>query len=408
MKFIHTADLHLGKIFHECSLAEDQRYMLDQLAAILEDASYRALLISGDVYDRAIPQAEAVGLFSDFLGELKRRRPDLTVLILPGNHDSASRLGFGRDLFSALGIHFITDPEDAVKPVPVAGNEERCAFFLLPFLNPGSLREPAEKPTGEPAEESAGEPAGEPVRSQAALAEVAAARLEKARMSALAGGADYAVLGAHLFTSGGVESGSERVFLGTAERVRADLFKGFDYVGLGHLHRAQQAGKNAWYAGSPLAYSFDEGKYEKVFLSVELKKSGAEVTPLPVIPQKKLRSLRGSFRYFFENKDDPVLAEAAKDYLEIILTGEELTENPLALLRPRFPFILSIKQEAAQAVLAQAAFQSKLEAEGGIGQDFRDFLSGLYGADTAAGDEAEKIRLFQELLREIEGAENDL
>ena len=173
MKFLHTADLHLGKVFHEHSLIDDQAYMLDGLAEILEDAAYRALLIAGDVYDRAIPQAEAVNLFSRFLGNLKARRPDLAVLVLPGNHDSSSRLGFGRELLAELGVHFVTRPEDAASPILVrAADGAETAFFLLPFLAPGSLRRESGDDQGE----------GEFLRSQAALAGEAAARLEQARL----------------------------------------------------------------------------------------------------------------------------------------------------------------------------------------------------------------------------------
>jgi exonuclease SbcD len=418
MKFLHTADLHLGKVFHEHSLIEDQRYMTDRLAEILSDASFAALLIAGDVYDRSIPPPEAVSLFSAFLGKVKARRPDIAVLILPGNHDSSSRLGFGRELFAELGVHFAAAPEDAFRPVMVnadrAGKVEKCAFFLLPFLNPGSLRAQI---TGEKDEEA------EPIRSHSRLAEEAAARLESARREALAARADYAVLGAHLFTSGGAESGSERVFLGTAERVPPDLFAPFDYTALGHLHRFQKAAERAWYSGSPLAYSFEEAKYEKFFLSVELEPdtisagthgSVLNLEPIPVRPLRKLRSLRGSFDYFFRDEaDDPVLKEAENDYIEAVLTDAGLTENPLVLLRRRFPWILSVKQEAAFAALRSSAARSgaglpdtaRGERRSPL-EDFEDFLLEIYGENDP--ERAGKIEAFKELLEEFEksGVEN--
>jgi exonuclease SbcD len=387
-KFIHTADLHLGKIFHEHSLIEDQRYMLDGLIELLAEGSYSALLIAGDVYDRSIPSPEAVSLLGDFLAALKLRRPDLAVLILPGNHDSASRLGFGKELFARLGIHLITEPEQAEEPVLVTRGDESCAFFLLPFLYPGSFSRD-----------------GEPIRSQAELAAEAAARLEGARLKALAGGADFAVLGAHLFTLGGTESDSERVFLGTAEQVPADLFKGFDYTGLGHLHRFQQAAARTWYSGSPLAYSFGEGAYEKAFLSVELERGReAGVHPIPIRPLRKLMSLRGPFSCFLEEGDGK-FAEAAEAYLEVTLTGGELTENPLALLRRRFPWVLSIRQEAAMAALAGGAAPGDRIApipgeRRDITGDFQEFLVEIYGR----GD-VQKTGLFRELLRELEERE---
>ncbi|MFP3041988.1 exonuclease subunit SbcD [Treponema primitia] len=401
-KFLHTADLHLGKIFYEHSLLEDQAVMLDQLGEVLSDTSYSALLIAGDIYDRSIPSPEAVALFGGFLGKLRAARPDLAILILPGNHDSAPRLGFGRELFAKLGIHIAGGPEQGFEPVLVTRQGEGCAFFLLPFLYPGCL--------GEPEIESSSP--GDPVRSQGRLAEIAAARLETARIKAVEAGASLTVLGAHLFTLGGRESESERIFLGTAEQVDANLFAGFDYTALGHLHRFQKVSSNTWYSGSPLAYSFDEAldtagpDQEKVFLSVELETgAGPIVTPIPVKPLRRLRRLRGSFNFFYRDSiNDPVVKEAENDYLEITLTDTALIDNPLPLLRPRFPQLLSVKQGEAFARLfagSDDAVPALTGKKRSPEEDFADFLTGLYGeADT------EKLGLFGELLTELDqGAE---
>jgi exonuclease SbcD len=423
VKFLHTADLHLGKVFHEYSLVEDQKYLLDQLTDLLTDSSYSALLVAGDIYDRSIPSPEAVSLFGSFLGKLRAARPSLAVLLLPGNHDSPSRLGFGRELFAELGIHIAGDPQLSAEPVMVTQDGEGCAFFLLPFLNPGSFAL------------SSQDPSGEPLRSQRRLAEEAALRLEAGRRKVLDSGPVRTVLAAHLFTLGGMESASERIFLGAAEQVDAGLFSGFDYLALGHLHRCQQVGANGWYSGSPLAYSFDEAGQEKVFLSVELERdSGPRINPIPVRPLRPLRRLRGPFSLFFSgaaaaspagpaaekvSPEDPpagqafpgvpsaeALREAAGEYLEIALTDPRLVENPLALLRSRFHWLLSIKQDEAFAALSRR----EAPPEGGPGEkggerrspvdDFGDFLIELYG-----GADAEKLALFQELLREADREE---
>ncbi|MDR2738658.1 MAG: exonuclease subunit SbcD [Treponema sp.] len=404
VKFLHTADLHLGKVFHDHSLLEDQAFMLDQLRGILSDKSYSALLIAGDIYDRSIPSPEAVALFGAFLEKTCSIRPDLVILILPGNHDSAPRLGFGRELFAKLDIHIAAEPEGAFEPVLVKNPGETCAFFLLPFLYPGCLCEEIGFAG------SGGEPdPGDPIRSQSRLAEIAAARLETARVKAVEAGAVLTVLGAHLFTLGGRESESERIFLGTAEQVDANLFAGFDYTALGHLHRFQKIGSNAWYSGSPLAYSFGEADQEKVFLSVELDPAEAalpKVIPIPVRPLRKLHRFRGSFNFFFrDSAEDSAIVEAEKDYLEISLDDTTLVENPLALLRPRFPRLLSIRQENAFARLAAGNSGITTEAylpRGGLkrspAEDFADFLSGIYGEA-----DSEKLALFGELLSELEG-----
>ncbi|MDR1901490.1 MAG: exonuclease subunit SbcD [Treponema sp.] len=429
IKFLHTADIHLGKVFHEHSLIEDQEYILNTLYAILNDESYRALLIAGDVFDRSIPSPDAVQLFSAFLGKLKTSRPDLKILIIPGNHDSPLRLAYGKELFAGLGVHFVTDPYDAVNPIFVyaktggstaEGETQECAaFFLLPFLNAGSLN----------AEETAGKDGGgfaEPIRSQAKLAEEAAARLEKARLSALSQGADYTVLAAHVFAVGGKESKSERVFLGTAEQVSANLFAGFDYAAFGHLHSFQKAGPNSYYSGSPLAYSFEEAGAEKVFLSVEFDRSlepdsfreldgnngyktgnvnTISVNPIPIKPKRKLTRLKGSFQYFLsESGSDKSINDAAEDYLEITLTGKDLALNALSILRNgRFPNLLSVKQDEAFAALSEEQVrvrQEALSAKRSTDEDFSDFLIDIYGR----ADE-EKIDLFRELLIEAEKEE---
>jgi len=383
MKFLHTADLHLGRILHERSLIDDQRAMLAGLAELLAADDYAALVIAGDVYDRSIPAPEAVSLFGSFLADLRRRFPDLAVLAVPGNHDSPERLGFGRELFGELGIHIGATAEAATEPVILGGPGQRTAFFLLPFLSPGILR------------------------SQRDLAREAAERLEAARTAALASGADRTVLVAHLFAQGGAESESERIFLGSAERVDPLLFAGFDYVALGHLHRLQQASPQAWYSGSPLAYSFAEADHEKGVLAVDLSGSPegtVSVAALPLRPLRRLRRRSGRFESFLEGSS---LAEDGTDfrddYLELTLTDSSLVDNPLALLRRRFPQLLSVRQGAALAAgpagtTVPVAGQDGRPRRGAV-EDFELFLQDLYGSAASA-----ELDLFRELSREAEHA----
>ncbi|MDR0637634.1 MAG: exonuclease SbcCD subunit D [Spirochaetaceae bacterium] len=380
MKFLHTADLHLGRYIYEKSLIDDQKYVLDGLLAILADKSFDALVIAGDVYDRMAPGPDAVSLFDSFLGALKRERPDIAVLIIPGNHDSPARLGFGSSLFSALGLHFVTDVENAATPVMV----KDTAFFMLPFV-------------------------------PAAGVQTATEVLEAARLAAIANGARRCVLGAHLFGMGGQGSDSERIFIGTAEKVDVNLFARFDYVALGHLHRYQKAGENAWYAGSPLAYSFDEAggvnaePAQKYFLQVELEGGRPPVVmPLPIEPLHAMRRLSGDFEYFY-NKKDALLQKAENDYLELQLTGDNLVTQPANLLAPYYPHILTITQTAALRMLNEAQRKNSLlirnaEEVEDIGYDFAAFLDDVYGGrdeDNGAAF-AEKERLFNEIRKEIE------
>ncbi|MDR0400066.1 MAG: exonuclease subunit SbcD [Treponema sp.] len=394
IKFLHTADLHLGKTFYDLSLIEDQGYVLDQIAALLLDPSYRALVIAGDVYDRSVPSPEAVRLFGAFLAGLKAQNPRLEIFVIPGNHDSSVRLGFGRELFGELGIHFAADPEDSFEPVILEDAGGGCAFFLLPFLNPGSLI-------------GGGEGSGEPgiLRSQAQLAAEAARRLELSRRRWAARGLSHAVLAAHLFAGGGIESESERIFLGGAEKVDMGLFAAFDYVALGHLHRRQRAGRNGWYAGSPLAYSFDEGGLEKAVLSVEIPNGGdPRVEPIPLKALHPVRRLSGPFERFNRpSPQDGELQEAGEDYLEFNLRDSSLTENALPLLQLRYPRLLSVRQEEARRGLQNAyALPAASGERRDAAADFAEFLTSLYGQS----DEG-KVKLFRELLAQVEAKDRE-
>lgn len=347
MKLLHTGDLHLGKSFYETSLILDQKIMLDQLLAELNRDDYAALLIAGDIYDRTIPPAEAVEVFGNFLVEVKKKFPHLTICFIPGNHDSAQRLGFAGKILESQGIHIVSNPEDAFTPVIITGkSEERLAIFMLPFLAAGSLKPIEIIDTPElDFEEPTQSPNHIPILlTQAELAEEAARRF-----SLILSSPPYSkiptVLLAHLFTYGGEASSSERTFLGTAEHVSNSLFAGFSYVALGHLHKKQKITPRMHYAGSPLAYSFDESTTEKAFLKVDINctKEGfpITVTPVPVIPFRSVIRLSGSFSEFYTGT---AYDAHSSDYLEITLTDEGLVANPMNLLRPKFPWLLSLRQ----------------------------------------------------------------
>lgn len=419
MKLLHTGDLHLGKAMHEASLLDDQRAMLDALAAELGREEYDALVIAGDVYDRTVPPAEAVSLFGDFLASIGERFPRLRTLIVPGNHDSAQRLSFASRILERNRIHVACDPERSFTPIIAENSGERVAFFLLPFLSPGSLERPEPEP----------EPAAGPARKGRALPEldlfsdaetqavstegtraerkILASQLdlakEAARRLGLARPRDIpSVLVAHLFATSGKESASERVFVGAAERVPIGIFDGFSYVALGHLHRCQRVGDRAHYPGAPLAYSFDEAGEEKSFLRVEIDASApgfpATVTPIPINPIRKVTRLEGAFADFHSSSR----FDAHKDdYLEITLTDPGLVANPVHLLRPKFPLLLSLRQGIGVDAAPRASGDGvALPAEPAPpardpAADFDEFSRELYGEV-----DPERAGLFSEILRE--------
>lgn len=443
MKFLQTGDLHLGKFFYEYPLLEDQKHvlklLLDELKAEQDaGAPYDAFVIAGDVYDRSLPPADAVQAFSDFLAEVQKSFSELHVLIIPGNHDSAIRLSYAQKILEQQRIHIRTDLSRIDEPVII----KDAAFYLMPFLQPASLAitekaekqpEPspikAEKPllaenpskeqqnltfdfdTADRAQSDEAQTAAKAsaataqserketyLMSQAALAEEALKRINLAKNKDITN-----ILVAHLFAAGSVESDSERVIWGTAEQVDASLFKDFAYTALGHLHRYQKAAAHTFYSGSPLAYSFGESSgtgADKVFLRVEIEK-GAEpsVEAIPVKPLHRVVSLKGRFDDFLNSK---TYDEYKDCIIEIESTEDSIVENPVMLLRKKFPLLLSFKQDNAFEKISSAEMagrRSDISSENlSINSQFELFLKEIHG--NFDGDETEKA-LFDELFAKM-------
>ena len=335
MKLLHTADLHLGKTLHETPLLSVQEKMLDDIHDILTQHDYAALIIAGDVYDRAIPSAEAVSLFSRFLARIREDCPDTAVCIIPGNHDSAQRLAFAHEILQNQRIYIAQDTCRLAEPVILTKGAEKLAVYLLPFLNFGAFSEEDKE-----AYRAAGD-------SQAEMAAVASHILQQAVQPDMP-----ALLAAHLFTIGGQSSSSERTFIGAAEYVNPDLFSCFDYVALGHLHRCQRITDRMYYSGSPLPYSFDESEDAKCVLSIDIDgtpkqsaagKASITIERIPIISERLLKRLEGVFADFFTGT---CYDEWSGCYLEITLDDAEVIAHPMQLLRQKFPFLLSIRQKS--------------------------------------------------------------
>ena len=425
MKFLQTGDLHLGKFFYEYPLLEDQKHVLRQLfkelkAEHVAGTPYDALVIAGDVYDRSLPPAEAVQVFSDFLAEIQRTFAELYVLIIPGNHDSAIRLSYAQKILEQQRIHIRTDLSRIDEPVII----KDAAFYLMPFLQPASLSsiekttkpEPAKPAVPAKAEEtekaqqnltfdfdtadgaetdSAQTEEKNYLMSQSALAEEAIKRINLAKSKDTTN-----VLVAHLFAAGSTESDSERIIWGTAEQVDCSLFDGFTYTALGHLHRCQKAGKYAHYSGSPLAYSFSEADADKVFLRVEIEKdSEPAVTRIPIKPLHKVASLSGTFDEFFSSNKYDGYNDC---FLEIESIEDSIIENPVVLLRKKFPYLLSFKQERAFEKISSSEIAGRRtnisNNELSINNQFELFIKEIYGSD--ADFSAEKT-LFDELFAKM-------
>lgn len=364
MKLLHTSDWHLGRVLHERSLLADQVAFLRDLIARLRDDPHDALLVAGDVFDRSIPPEEAVERFGEFLRDLRGACPALPIVMIAGNHDSAARLAYAAPLLAGAGVHVRGDVDAIEVPVHVrAASGEEAEIWAIPFLWPGSLSTHAET-------ESA------PIGTQEG-ALVEALRRVRARRTA----GKLQVLMAHCFAAGGQVSDSERALIGAATQIEPALFAELDYVALGHLHRAQRVAPNAWYSGSPLKYSFSESTDAKVLLSVTVARGAApEVQRIAVVPARDMAIVKGRFRELLE---DPRHLDVVDRYLRIELTEPDLTTQPMALLRARFPHLLDFRMPQPDAPEGAAAPRGSGDGHerADVERDFLDFERRLRGEE---------------------------
>ena len=333
MRFFHLSDLHLGKRVCECSMLEDQRYILEQILSLLDANPVDGVILAGDLYDKPVPPAEAVRLLDWFLTALSGR--GVPVFAIAGNHDSADRVAFGAHLLAGSRVYVSPVFEGAPAPIPLQDEYGPVDVYLLPFLKPALVRHayPDEPPE---ATQSTNDALACVLRRCAP---------DPARRS---------VLVAHQFVAGAAACESEEPSVGGLDCVDAALFAGFDYVALGHLHSPQKVGRETVrYCGTPLKYSFSEAGQHKSVTLVELGPKG-EVTlsPLPLTPLHDLRELRGRYAELTDRRR--YAGTAVDDYLHITLTDEQDVPEALAKLRVIYPNLLRLDYDNARTRTQQA------------------------------------------------------
>lgn len=347
MRIFHLADLHLGKRVNGFSMIEDQEHILNQIIDLTDQEKPDAVIIAGDVYDKAIPSVEAVNLFDDFLVSLARR--NLHVFVISGNHDSAERISYGGRVMEQSGIHIsprisssIADDSDAIgesevdedgvtttgyiepanpnyiQPIRLVDKYGVLNVYLIPYIHPSVVRIAWPDET---------------VSDWTDAMEVLIRHADidkEARNIAVA----------HQYvTAHGVrpeESDSEQKHIGGLDNVEYGVFDAFDYVALGHLHGPQHIGRDTVrYSGSPLKYSFSEEKQKKSVTIVEMKEKGSvEIRQVPLIPLRDLKTLRGSFGELTSPEFTAPLS--ADDYYRIVLTDEQDVDQAISRLRKYF------------------------------------------------------------------------
>jgi exonuclease SbcD len=320
MRLLHTSDWHLGRTFHGHDLLADQRVALDALAAAVGEHEVDAVLVSGDVYDRAVPSAEAMQVAASAVTAI--RDTGAAIVAISGNHDSGPRLGVFSDVLAHGGLHLSTAPERVGQPVVLTDDDGPVACYPIPFLEPDVARTTL----------GIHGPAGHREMVSAAMGRV------RDDLADRPGGTRSVVL-AHAFVTGGTAGGSERpIAVGGVESVPGALFDGIDYVALGHLHGRQTLDHRMRYSGSPLPYSFTEAGHRKGAWLLDLDGAGTVAVSwidLPVV--RPLACVTGTLDEILDAH-----ADLAEHYLSVELTDPVRPVEAMRRLRERFPFALTV------------------------------------------------------------------
>lgn len=374
MKLLHLSDLHLGKRVNGFSQIEDQRYILDQILSIVSAEAPDAVLICGDVYDKSVPSAEAVDLFDAFLTKLAQSHTD--VFIISGNHDSAERIAFGGKLFSAAHVYVSPVYDGHVTTIDKEDAFGTVRFYLLPFLKPSHVRLHA------------------PDTAIESYTDAIAAALS---------GCDLRtdcrhVLLTHQLVTGAERSESEELSIGGTDNVDLQVFDGFDYVALGHLHRPQNVGSDrVRYCGTPLKYSFSEAGHEKSVTLIDLlEKGNLQIRTIPLSPLRDLAEVKGSFaqltdRSFYLGSD------LCKSYLHITLTDEDDIPDAIGKLRAIYPYIMRLDYDNQRT----RYYQNPMEEEASVEATPLQLFAQLYGKQNNQPMNPEQQTFMEHLIEKI-------
>ena len=357
MRILHTSDWHIGRTFHEKSLLEDQAYALEQLHRVIQEFKPDAVIIAGDLYDRAIPPAQAVVLLNETLRRIALES-GTPVFIISGNHDSAERVGFGSELFRKSGVHIVSSYPGISTPLRLIDQYGSMAVYGIPYLDVDEVRLHT---SGDELKQD-----GERKRWNS----LEAAKRCLALVEASRDPATPAVVVAHTFVQGARESQSELpLSIGGLDALSTQLFNPYAYTALGHLHRPQNPAPRVRYSGSLLSYHFDETDSKKSFTLVEFGKDRMSplITEVPIEPKRALRVITGKFPEILEQAqsigrtDDYVLVRRINDGPVLDIAGK---------LREHFPNLCSVELLAPEYSLDPAA-RKRAEAAAQIRTELR-------------------------------------
>jgi DNA repair protein SbcD/Mre11 len=365
MRMLHTSDWHLGRSLHRADLRPAQAQFLDHLVSVVRSERVDLVLVSGDIYDRAVPPVDAVALCEDALSRL--RDAGARVVLISGNHDSARRLGFGRALFDVAGVHLRTSAIGFAEPVLAEDEHGPVAVYGIPYLEPAAVRSVLPG-----------------LRQDAGHAGVMRHAVAAVTADADARGVARRVVLSHSWVAGGAGSESERdICLGGAGQVPLAVFDGFSYAALGHLHGRQVLSEAVRYSGSPLPYSFSEATHRKGSWLVTLDSGGfasAEMVQAPVY--RRLRAVSGTLAELLMS---PRYSDYEEDFLSVALTDLVRPEGGMDALRVRFPHILVLEHKPAGMVPDGRDYRARVAGRDDLGIA-AEFVRHVRGAAATEGE----------------------
>lgn len=383
MRFMHLADLHIGKKVNGYSMLEDQKHVLKQVLQVVSEQCLDGVILAGDIYDKAVPAGEAVQVLDWFLTELSEL--GLPVYMVSGNHDSAERLAFGARLLEKSSVHVASIYDGKLESIVLKDEYGSLNIYLLPFVKPVHVRKAL-----------AGDVGDESLESEIKTYDDAIARvLEEADIDADARN----LLVAHQFVTGATRCDSEDVSVGGIDNINAGLFKDFDYVALGHIHGPQSMTRDTIrYAGTLLKYSFSECIHKKSITIVELKEKGnVVIETIPVTAIRDLRVVKGKYKTLmspeFYRKDNQ------EDYIKIVLTDDNDIPEVMGKLRTVYPNIMALEYDNPKGPGEILSNGADVVEEKQPMEYFKEFYEGKNGVEMTEYQE----QLVLDVMREIWG-----
>lgn len=348
MKFFHLSDLHIGLKLMNRDLREDQEFIFRQITETAAREQPDAVVIAGDIYDKAVPSAEAVEVFDHFIADLTAAVPRGAIMMISGNHDSAPRVNCFRNILSRQNLYMVGQPpqreDEYIEKVTLEDEHGKVNFYLLPFVKPSMVKMAV----------GTDENGNNLSYNETVRRLIEREKIDQSQRNVLVSHQFYLPSGKKAEEMERMDSEIRTV--GNIDQVSADILDIFDYGALGHIHKSMKAGGDRFrYCGTPLACSVSEAGQEKGILMVELGKKGEEpgISVLPLKPLRQVRVIRGSLQ--------EVLGQACEDYVSAILTDKADLDviDMQDRLRHTFPNLLEVRRES----LRKADYTAELKSE---------------------------------------------